>query len=396
MDIVAKIADVQKQLADSGIDGWLLCDFHGSNRLALEFLQIPQDKMATRRFFYLIPAKGEPIALVHAIEEHLLDHLPGEKRRYLKWQTLEEQLALLVKGMARVAMEYSPRNAIPTIATVDAGTVELIRSFGPAIVSSGPLLQRATSVWDKQQLESHYFAARVLDQTAEKTWRWIAEALRQNRSITEFDVSQWMVGEFEKEGCLSDHPPICAVNAHSAMPHYAPTKEGAAEIKKGDFILIDLWCKKKGAQCVFADITRVGVAATKPTDEQQLIFAIVRKAQKSATEFVQKRLLARQPVLGCEVDRICRQVIEEAGYGDFFLHRTGHNIHTEVHGPGANLDSLETLDNRPLLAMSAYSIEPGIYLPGKFGVRLEYDLLLLSSKEAAVTGGVEERIELVI
>jgi Xaa-Pro dipeptidase len=389
------ITDVQKQLAESGIDGWLLYDFHGSNHLALEFLQLPEGQMATRRLFYFIPVKGEPVALVHAIEEHLLDHLPGEKRLYLKWQKLEEQLSFLVKGKAKIAMEYSPRCAIPTVATVDAGTVELIRSFGPEIVSSGPLLQRYTSVWDEKQLESHYFAARVLDQTAEGAWRWIGEALRQNRAITEFDVSQWMLGEFERAGCWTDYAPICAVGACSAMPHYAPTKKSAAPIKKGDFILIDLWCKKKGAECVFADITRVGVAANRPSDEQEQIFSIVSRAQRAAKEFVQRRHLAGERVLGCEVDRVCRQVIEEAGFGDFFLHRTGHNIHTQVHGPGANLDSLETLDSRPLLEMSAYSVEPGIYLPQKFGVRLECDLLLLQGGRVEVTGGIQEEITLV-
>lgn len=387
-----KIQEVQKHLREQKIDGWLLYDFHHLNALAWDFLQIPPEAHLTRRFFYWIPAQGEPLQIVHVIEPGALSHLPGEKLLYLKWQTWQAHLAKLLKSSSCIAMEYSPNSAIPTVSKVDAGLVDLIRSFGVKVVSSSSFLQHFTCVWDQKQLETHLEAARVLDETAAGAWKWVAEAIEKQKTITEYDLQQWILSEIHSRGCLMDGMPICCVGENSANPHYSPEKESAKRIQKGDFLLIDLWCKKKEPRAVYADITRVAVVAEQPTARQKEIFQIVRLAQKRATEFVQERWKRGERILGCEVDTVCRELIEKAGYGDFFTHRTGHNIHLETHGPGANIDSLETLDDRSLIAGTCFSVEPGIYLPGEFGVRLEYDIFLHPSGTAQVTGGIQEAL----
>jgi Xaa-Pro dipeptidase len=386
------VAEAQKHLCELKIDGWLLYDFHQMNDLALAFLKIPENMLASRRFFYWIPARGEPVKIVHAIESHLLDHLPGEKKIYLKWELLGKLLKETLHGGKRVAMEYSPRNAIPYLSKVDGGIIDLVRECGVEVVSSGPFLQYFTCVWDEEQFRLHLEAAHVLDETARRTWDWVREKLTHNQQITEYDVQQKILHEIHQGGCIMHGAPICGVNAHSADPHYIPTRESATVIKKGDFILIDLWCKRDVPRAVYADITRVAVAASAPTEKQNQIFHIVRAAQQAATDYVAARFAKKERVLGCEVDRACRDVIEKAGYGEFFTHRTGHNIHTDVHGPGAHIDSLETLDERPLIPRTCFSVEPGIYLPGEFGVRLEYDIYIGSDGKTQVTGGIEDKL----
>lgn len=376
-----KVNDVQKHLHE--VDGWLIYDFQKSNSIAHHLLAIPSELHLTRRFFYWIPKQGEPIKIVHALEPYALDHLPGSKLIYLKRQALETHLQSVLKGLSKVAMEYSPMSAVPAISKVEGGVIDLVRHCGVKVVSSGNFLQYFSCVMDQKQIESHFFAAHVLDQTASKIWHWITEQL--SKGITEFDVQQRILKEFDAHGCITDHPPNCSVNAHSAIPHYNPTKNDSSVIRQGDFILIDLWCKQNKPRAVFADITRVAVAG-KPTEKQQEIFSIVRQAQKEATDFIQ----THQNIRGCQVDEVCRNVIEKAGYGDFFTHRTGHNIFTEVHGPGAHLDSLETLDDRLLIPNTCYSIEPGIYLPGEFGIRLEYDIFL--GEKPVVTGGIQDKL----
>jgi Xaa-Pro dipeptidase len=392
MELSEKIRDVQRRLVEQGIGGWLLYDFHRRNELAVEFLAVPEERHLTRRFFYWIPARGEPVQIVHQIESTVLEHLPGEKRLYLRWQTLDELLAGVLKGAGRVAMEYSPLCAIPYVSKVDGGVVDLVRAHGVEVVSSAPFLQHYTAVWDEAQLASHLAAAEVLDKTVAGAWQLIAEALKKNQLLTEYDVQQWILGEFERLGCVTDVAPNCSVNAHSADPHYEPQKEGSSLIQKGDFILIDLWCKQKHAGAVYADITRVGVADEAPTLKQKEIFEIVRTARDTATAFIQGRLERKEEVKGFEVDLVCRQVIADAGYGEFFTHRTGHNIHTQTHGPGANIDSLETLDERPLIPRTCFSIEPGIYLQGSFGVRLEYDVYISKEGKLHITGGIQAQL----
>ncbi len=392
-----RIGEVQKQLASANIDGWLIYDFQKRNELAWEFLSIPPEKHLTRRFFFWIPQQGDPVKLVHEIEAGALDHLPGEKRIYLRWQTLEETLKAMLKGAKNVAMEYSPRCAVPYISRVDGGTIDLVRDCGAQVVSSSPFLQAYTSVLNERQAESLFEAGRVVEQTVEGAWQWIAQCLQREQIVTDFEIVQWIANQFADAGFESDHTlPHCAVNADSADPHYVPTRENAREIKKGDFILLDLWCKKKQAFAVYADITRVAVAADKPSARQQEIFTIVRQAQKAATDFLAERFSRREVVKGFEVDQVCRQVIEKAGYGKFFTHRTGHNITGELHGPGTHLDSLETNDERPILAGTCCSCEPGIYLPNEFGVRLEYDLYITPQGEVRIIGGQQDALRLLL
>ncbi len=385
---MSKIAEVQKALSEEGLDGWLFYDFRRSNDLACRFLEIPPDRLLTRRFFYWIPVHGEPVKIVHAIEENALHHLRGETVRYRTWQELEGHLKTILKGHKKIAMEYSPRNAIPTVAKVDAGTIELVRAQGVEVVSSADLMQKYTCVWDERKLHSHLAAAAVLDQTVARAWNFI----QSNPGLSEHDVQQFILLEFVAHGFMTEDPPICAVNAHSADPHYSPLPQGSSIIKKGDFVLIDLWCKQKEADSVYADITRVGVAAAKPTKKQQEIFDIVKEARDTATEFVKQRFAQGNPPMGYEVDDVARHVIAKSGYGENFIHRTGHNIDTRDHGPGANIDNFETQDRRRLLAGTCFSIEPGIYLPGEFGVRLEYDLFVHFDSRIEVTGGIQNKI----
>lgn len=387
-----RIADVQKRLTYEKIDGWLLFDFLGQNSLARNFLQIDSHQLSTRRFFYWIPAKGEPVKLLHVIEPHVLNHLPGKQLNYLKWQELQSSLKEIVKDSKAVAMEYSPNNAIPYLSKVDGGMVDLVRSCGVEVVSSGGFLQYYTCILSDEQLRSHLDATDFLDSTVAKAWEMIAVHLKGSKTIDEYSVRSFIAYEFEKNGYITKGLPICAVNEHSADPHFEPQIVGSSAIKKGDFVLIDLWCKKKVPGSIYGDITRVGFAGTEPTSRHKEIFSIVRNAQRQATEFVEKRWKSKELIRGFEIDQVCRSVIEKAGYGQYFTHRTGHNIYTDDHGPGAHIDSLETNDVRPLVPQTCFSIEPGIYLPGEFGVRCEYDVYLHPEGTILVTGGSQDAI----
>jgi Xaa-Pro aminopeptidase len=382
------IEQAQKYLQN--LDGWLLYDFHGNNPLARTFLGFTESQMTTRRFFYWIPKKGAPIKLVHAIETHVLDHCPGEKRTYLSWQSLESELKNILKGSKKIAMEYSPRNAIPYVSRVDGGTIDLVRSFGIEVVSSADFLPHFTAVLSDQQGQSHIRAGKELDRIVKGAYKWIFDHLDQR--ITEYDVQQKILKDFQEAKLITDHAPIVGVNAHSADPHYEPLEKTASQIKRGDFILIDLWAKEKQEGAVYGDITRVGVAAEKPTIRQEEIFRIVRNAQKAAVELVRSRFASKKRVEGWEVDDAARNVIRAAGYGDYFIHRTGHNIEISLHGSGAHMDNLEMHDVRPILLGTCFSIEPGIYLPNEFGVRLELDVYVHKDGTVEVTGGEQEEI----
>jgi Xaa-Pro aminopeptidase len=388
-----KIQDVQKLLSSMQIDGWLLYDFRRSNPLIHDFLGLPKEAHLTRRFFYWIPSHGKPVRIVHQIESHVLDALPGEKKIYLKWQTLDALLKETLKGAKKIAMEYSPRGAIPYLSKVDGGTIDLVRETGVQIVSSGQILQVYSCTWDDALLKSHLYAANVLEEAVQHTWDWISDELKRGRTITEYAMGEQILEVFAKHDCVADGFPICAIGPHSADPHYTPSKESSSILKRGDWVLIDISCKKKADRAVFADITRVAVADERPTKEQQAVFDIVRSAQRTATEFIRERISQGQSVRGYEADQVCRQVIEEAGYGSYFIHRTGHNLHTEVHGPGAHLDSLETFDDRLLIPRTCFTIEPGIYLSGSFGVRLEYDVFIHDNQTLQITGGLQEQIK---
>jgi Xaa-Pro dipeptidase len=381
--------EIQKQLLSSGIDGWLLYDFRGNNPLCWDFLKIPKQMHTTRRFMYWIPARDKPVRIVHEIEQHVLDHLPGEKKVYLRLQTFSEILKEILRGCAKVAMEYSPMCAIPYVSKVDAGTLELVQSFHVKVVSSAPYLLQSTILTDSS-VKSLREAAVVIEKALDAAWDAIKVALQEGKRITDCDVQKLLLDFFEKNDCTTDAAPHCAINKDSADPHFAPNPEHPVPIKKGDFILIDLWCKKKRADAVYADVTRLGITASEPTKKQKEVFDLVRRAQREATEFLRKGLREKRVVKGYEVDMAARQVIEEGGYGKYFTHRLGHNITTEVHGPGTHLDSLETYDDRPLLKGVLVSCEPGIYLPGEFGARLEYDLYIDHAGEVHILGGEQD------
>lgn len=388
-----KLIFIQKAIQKNGWDGWLLYDFRKSNDLACHFLGIAKESLVTRRFFYWIPKVGDPIKIVHRIESHVLAHVPGNSFLYSSYEELENHLRSVLVNAKKIAMEYSYRNAIPTLSKVDAGTIDIIRDFGVEVESSGDLLQNYTCIWSPEQFQSHCEAAIVLQHTVEKAWNLIVDSINKGKTINEFQVQCFILQEFENNGCMTEAPPICAVNAHSANPHYSPIENSSSVIKRGDFVLIDVWCKKRSPHAVYADITRVAVVDNSPTKMQQEVFCVVKAGRDAALDLLRQRVLSGYSIRGWEVDQVCRETISKTGYGEYFTHRTGHNIGERDHGDGANIDNFETKDFRQLLPGTCFSIEPGIYLPGKFGIRLEDDVYLsLDGKGLHVTPGLQEEI----
>jgi Xaa-Pro dipeptidase len=379
-----RVASIQAALRAAELDGWLLADFRGRNVLALRVLRRETEQMGTRRWFYWIPAQGEPVRICHAIEPRCLDGYPGTLRLYAGWRQLHEALREALRGARRVAMEYSPNNDIPYVSLVDAGTVELVRSFGVEVVSSADLVQRFEAVWTDEQRAMHMEAARKLLRIKDRAFEYIRQALLRGRPITEYDVQQYIWRLYRQEGLVADHPPIVAVNQNASNPHYAPTKTEHAPIRMGDLILIDLWAKLNRPGAVYADTTWMAYAGKEVPPKYAEIFQIVYEAQSAAYDLIAQRFRAGQPVYGWEADEAARNVIRQKGYEAYFIHRTGHSIGQEVHGNGANLDNLETRDGRQLLPGTGFSIEPGIYLP-EFGVRSEMNVYLDPEKGPVVT-----------
>jgi Xaa-Pro aminopeptidase len=384
------LAKIQSALRQFGLDGWLLYDFRGSNVLARRIVGLRDDQMGSRRWFYYIPAEGEPKKFVHRIEDSALSHLPGETWVYLKWQSLEEGIEHFVDGAKRVAMEYSPRNAIPYVSRVDAGTVELVRSFGVEVVSSGDLVQQFEATWDDDQIASHFEAARHTDSAYALAWRFIAEKTRGGGSVRETEVQSLIMRHFTDNGLTTYHPPIVAANAHSGDPHFDTSPATDTAIREGDFVLIDLWAKLDRPRSVYSDLTRVGFVGRSVPEKYATIFQIVAAARDAAIDTVKEAFAAGAPLPGWQVDQAARDVIEQAGYGPQFIHRTGHNIGQEVHGNGANMDGLETREDRLVLPRTCFSIEPGIYLD-EFGVRSEVNVLIDGNGQVRVTGGELQR-----
>ncbi len=380
------LASVQSALRDQGLDGWLLYDFRGLNVLARRVLAIPADAHATRRWFYFVPATGEPRKLVHRIESGVLDAYPGSKTVYLRWQSLEEGVLSLVAGRKRIAMEYSPRNANPYISRVDAGTIELVRSSGVEIVPSGDLIQLFEACWDDEQWAMHREAARHTDAAYSVAWRFIAERARAGKPAAETEVQAVIMEHFGRNGLVTDHPPIVGVGPNSGDPHFAPSKETDSLCEKGAFVLIDLWAKLDRPNSVYSDLTRTGFVGETVPDEYERIFQIVARARDAAIERVRKAYANKETLQGWQVDQAARDVIEQAGYGEAFCHRTGHSIGQETHGNGANMDNLETHETRRVLPRTCFSVEPGIYLPA-FGVRSEVNVFIDGMGTVHVTGG---------
>jgi Xaa-Pro dipeptidase len=385
-DYQTMIHEIQKILQVDKIDGWLLYNFRGSNIFATRLLALPEHIMFTRRYFYYIPASGEPRKLVHRIEEWNLDTLPGGKSIYLSWRSLEEGLKTLLSGSKRVAMEYSPKCAIPYISTVDAGAIEFVRETGAEVVSSANLIQYFEARWDEDQLNDNIKTAAHLRQIADKAFGFIRDKILSRSPITEYDVQQFMVSEFKNRGLITSSDPNCSVNANSANPHYEPTKEIHSLLQKGDFVLLDLWAKKDKLRSVYADITWTGFIGEAVPDEYEKIFQIVKGGRDAAIKFVQSSLEKGKVIHGYEVDDAARNYITQHGYGEYFVHRTGHSIGEEVHGNGANMDNLETRDERTIIPQTSFSIEPGIYLRDKFGIRSEIDVYITKDNEVLVTG----------
>ena len=383
--IQQRVSEIQQALRGAEIDGWLFYDFRGSDPLAYRILQLDPTLHVTRRWYYWIPAQGVPVKLLHRIEPHVLDTLPGQADCYVSWEQQRLILARLLAGGLRVAMQYSPLNAVPYVSRVDAGTIELIRSYGVEVVSSADLIQTFEARWTDRQLESHQFAAAALRRIVDQTFSHVHEAISQGRGLTEYGVQQFILARIREAGMITSSAPIAAVNAHSADPHYGPRETGSAEVTRDALLLIDLWAKRAEAGSVYADITWTGyVGQTVPVKHRE-IFDLVRQGRDAALTFVRREIAAGHRPFGWEADDACRQVIQRGGYGDQFVHRTGHSIGEEVHGNGANIDGLETQDTRRLMPRTCFSIEPGIYLPGEFGIRSELDVYL-AEREALVFG----------
>ncbi|MDR4478815.1 MAG: M24 family metallopeptidase [Nitrospira sp.] len=383
---IARVARIQQALREQpGLDGWLFYDFRHLDPIAYRVLLLDPSLHVTRRWYYWVPAQGMPVKVQHRIEPHVLEGLPGDLREYISWRDQQSALASLFQSATRVAMQYSPMNAIPYLSRVDAGTIDLVRSLGVEVVTSADLVQQFEAVWDDAQLASHQVAAEGLRAIVDEAFGFIGTSLAAGRRLTEYGLQQHILSRMQARGLVTSSPPIAAVNAHSADPHYSPSSEGSAPIQLGDLVLIDLWAKQSGPGAVYADITWTGFVGATVSARHQDIFQIVRQARDAAVTFVQRRVRAGAFPYGWEVDDVCRQVIQDAGYGRYFVHRTGHSIGEEVHGNGANIDNLETQDARRLLPGTCFSIEPGIYLPEDFGIRSELDVYL-SSHDAVVYG----------
>jgi Xaa-Pro aminopeptidase len=377
---------VRAAIAELGLDGWLLYDFRGLNVLARRVLQMPTDAILSRRWFYSIPAQGEPRKLVHRIEPHALDALPGSARQYLRWQELEVSVAGLLTGCKRVAMEYVPRNANPYVSRVDAGTVELVRSCDVEVVSSGDLVQRFEACWNDEQWQMHLEAAKHTRSAYDVAFGFIAERVRAGRPPRETEVQQRILDHFTRHGMVCDHPPIVGVGPHSGDPHYAPGPDSDSVVAPGEFVLIDLWAKLDRPRAVYSDLTWTGFVGESVPEKYTAIFNIVARGRDAAIERVRSAFRDRTPLQGWQVDRAARDVIDQAGYGQAFCHRTGHSIGQETHGNGANMDDLETHEERRVLPRTCFSVEPGIYLP-EFGVRSEVNVYVDADSQVHVTGG---------
>ena len=383
------LAAIQKSLGEAGCDGWLFYDHHRRDPIAYEVLKLDVG-MCTRRWYYLIPAAGDPVKLVHRIEAGHLDSLPGKKFEYAGWKEQRELLGRILAGHKKIAMQYSPQNDIPYIGLVDCGTVELIRGLGTEVVSSADLVQLFEARWPPAALASHEEAGKVIHAVMNRAFRTIRESIRNSPTLTEYDLQQQILRWFAEEELETAEPPAVAVNANTGNPHYCPAAKGSAPIRQGDFVLLDVWGKKKRPGSVYFDITWTGYVGESVPEKFTQIFNIVRQARDAAVEFIQRGVRESRAIHGWEVDDVARKVITEQGYGKYFVHRTGHSIGREVHGNGANMDNLETRDGRRIIPHTCFSIEPGIYLP-EFGVRSEVNVYI-EEGHARVTGPAQEAI----
>jgi|SRR6516165_3478173 Xaa-Pro aminopeptidase len=383
------IAAIQKDLQAAKLHGWLFYDFRGRDPIAQRVLALPPG-MRTRRWFYFVPVKGTPRKLVHKIESESLASLPGETLYYAGQKELQANLKKLLEQAKTVAMQYSPKNAIPYVSMVDGGTIELVRGAGAKVVTSADLVQKYEACWSPEQLESHMTAGRAIDRIVSEAFGHAARCVREKTSLTEYDLQQWILKKFAEAGIVTEEGPDVAVNANASDPHYGPTKERAAAIGEGDLLLLDVWGKLKAEGSVYYDITWMGYLGSKVPEKYAKVFSVVRDARDRAVELIRSSVKAGKPLQGWQVDKAARNLIEKAGYGKYFFHRTGHSIGQSVHGNGVNMDGWETQDERHLIPRTCNSVEPGIYLP-EFGIRSEVNVYV-DEKEARVTGAVQKEI----
>jgi Xaa-Pro aminopeptidase len=380
---------MQTDLLAARVDGWLFYDFRGRDPIAQRILKLPEG-MRTRRWFYFVPAKGTPRKLVHKIEAQALESLPGETFYYAGLQELEKSLRQILGRAKSIAMQYSPKNAIPYISMVDAGTIEMVCAVGAKVVSSADLVQKYEACWTDEQLRSHEEAGRAVDIILRGAFQHAAKCVRERIPLTEFELKQWIQGGFEAAGLHTEEGPDVAVGAHASDPHFGPTAETASPIRKDDLLLLDVWGKLKVPGSVYYDVTWVGYLGKKVPGKYAKVFRAVQNARDKAVDLICSSAAAGKPLQGWQVDKAARTVIEKAGYGKYFFHRTGHNIGETVHGNGANMDGLETHDMRRLIPRTCTSIEPGIYLP-EFGIRSEVNVYI-DERSARVTGAVQKEI----
>jgi Xaa-Pro aminopeptidase len=381
---------IQKALREARLDGWLFYDHHHRDPIAYRILGLSEGLHITRRWYYFVPATGEPRKLVHRVESQRLDPLPGKAQLYSSWQELEAGLRQMLSGAERIAMQYSPRNAIMYVAMVDAGTIEVLRELGKTIVSSADLVSRFEAVLTPEQEKSHYEAQVKIDAILDACFREIGRRVRSGTGTNEYEMVEWLQHAMSDAGLVWEHGPNVSVNANSVDGHYEPTAEAPSPIRSGDFLLIDIWARPNREATVFYDITWTGVVDRQPTAQEQSVFTTVRNARDAVITTVRLAFAAGKPIAGWEADDAARAVIRDAGYAEFFTHRTGHNIATEIHGNGAHLDNLETHDERLLLPHTCFSVEPGIYLKD-FGIRSEVNMMT-GDREARVTGRVQMQL----
>jgi Xaa-Pro aminopeptidase len=389
---MSTIDEIQAELRERQIPAWLFYDHHHRDAISYRILGLPDSLMVSRRWFYFIPASGDPVKLVHRIEPHHLDALPGKKVAYAAWSELLSRLRELVAGVSTVAMQFSPQNMIFTVSTADAGTVDLIRSFGVNVVSSANLVSRFEATWTDQQIESHFTAGRSIDSIMAEVFPEIGRRVR-NGGTTEFEIQQWIVEAFRREHLIADAPPIVAVNEHSSDPHYAPTADRHAAIREGDVVLLDVWGKLDRPKAVYYDISWTGFVGQSAPDPVLKIFDIVRRSRDAGIAKVTTDIAAGKRLAGWEIDKAARDVLEKKGYAQYLNNRVGHSIGTEVHGNGANIDNFESRDEREIIPNTCFSIEPGIYLP-EFGLRSEVNMLVRRGS-AEVTGRIQQEMILI-
>lgn len=378
------IPAIQEAIRAAKLDAWLFHSFHDLDPISRRILKLRLDTFETRRWYYLIPAEGEPAKLVHSIERESLDSLPGRKKIYLSWSELREGIADLVSGFQKIAMQYSPNNNIPYISRVDAGTVELVRACGAEVHTSADLVQRFEATLSEEQIATHLRAAVHLREVMDLAFREIGDRIGRGRSTNEFEIQTFICDRFRDRKLHFDHPPIVAVDAHAGNPHYSPPETGSAPMREGNLVLLDIWAREDHPDAIYADITWTGFIGRTVPDRIREVFDVVRGGRDAGIEKVQSAVAAGKPIRGCEVDDATRNFIRERNFGEYFIHRTGHSLGRQVHGNGANIDNLETQDERQLLPNTAFTIEPGVYLP-EFGIRSEVDLILTGDK-VEVTG----------